>query len=82
MLRFSITAPGDPISLVQGIPFGSHGADSDRMPGVIQLDPGRRLTGEPMAGPSTHSDVLNEPSDAWRNILAVITGDRQGIRLK
>ena len=82
VLRFSITAPGDPIGLVQGIPFGSHGADPDRMPGVIRLDPGRRLTGAPMAGPSSHSDVLNEPSDAWRNILAVITGDRQRIRLK
>lgn len=82
VLRFSITAPGDPISLVQGIPFGSHGADPDQLPGVIRLASGRRLTGAPMAGPSTHSDVLNEPSDAWRNILAVITGDRRNIRLR
>lgn len=81
VLRFSITAPGDPIGLVQGIPFGSHGADPDRLPGVIRLAPGRRLTGAPMAGPTSHSDVLNEPSDAWRNILAVITGDRAHIRL-
>lgn len=82
VLRFSMTAPGDPIGLVQGIPFGAHGADPDLMPGVIQLDAGRRLTGQPMAGPSAHSDVLNEPSDAWHNILAVISGDRDHIRLK
>ncbi|MCV7174506.1 alpha/beta hydrolase [Mycolicibacterium sphagni] len=82
VLRFSITAPGDPIGLVQGVPFGPHGADPDRIPGVIRLASGRRLTGAPMAGPSTHSDVLNEPSDAWHNILAVITGDREHIRTK
>lgn len=81
VLRFSITAPGDPIGLVQGILLGPHGADPDLMPGVIQLAPGRRLTGGPMGGPSSHSDVLNEPSDAWRNILAVITGDREHIRV-
>lgn len=82
VLRFSLTAPGDPISLVQGIPFGSHGADPDRLPGVVQLSAGRRLSGAPMAGLSAHSDVLNEPSDAWHNILAVIAGDRQHIRTR
>ncbi|WP_179469665.1 alpha/beta hydrolase [Mycolicibacterium vinylchloridicum] len=81
VMRFSMTAPGDPIALVQGIPFGPHGADPDLMPGVLQLETGRRLTGAPMAGPSAHSDVLNEPSDAWHNILAVITGDREHIRV-
>jgi uncharacterized protein YukE len=80
VLRFSMTAPGDVIGLVQGFPTGPHGADPDRMPGVIPLATGRRLTGWPMVGPSTHSDVLNEPSDAWRNILAVIAGDRANIR--
>jgi hypothetical protein len=82
VLRFSMTAPGDPIGLVQGIPFGPHGADPDQMPGVIHLDTGRRLTGASMAGPSAHSDVINEQSDAWHNILAVITGDREHIRVK
>jgi hypothetical protein len=81
VLRFSITAPADPIGLVQGIPLGPHGADPDRLPGVIPLATGRRLTGGPMGGLSSHSDVLNEPSDAWRNILAVITGDREHIRV-
>ncbi len=81
VLRFSMTAPGDPISAVQGIPFGSHGADPDQMAGVVPLATGRRLTGGPMIGPSTHSDVLTEPSDAWRNVLAVIAGDREHIRV-
>jgi pimeloyl-ACP methyl ester carboxylesterase len=81
VIRFSMTAPGDPISAVQGIPFGPHGADPDQMAGVVRLATGRRLTGGPMIGPSTHSDVLTEPSDAWRNILAVITGDRDHIRV-
>lgn len=82
VLRFAMTAPGDWISIVQGLPAGPHGADPDTMPGVIPLATGRRLNGWPMAGPSTHSDVLNEPSDAWRNILAVIAGDsgRIGVR--
>ncbi len=83
VLRFSLTAPGDPIGLVQGIPLGPHGgADPpDQLPGVIPLAAGRNLTGGPMGGLSSHSDVLNEPSDAWHNILAVITGDRERIRV-
>ncbi len=81
VLRFAMTAPGDWIGIVQGIPAGPHGADPDAMPGVIPLAAGRRLNGWPMAGPATHSDVLNEPSDAWSNILAVIAGDRQHIRV-
>jgi hypothetical protein len=36
--------------------------------------------GRVMAGSRAHSDVLNSPSDSWRNILAVITGDREHIR--
>lgn len=81
VLRFSMTAPGDPIGLVQGYPTGPHGADPDRMPGMIPLAAGRRLTGRPMMGLSSHSDVLSEPSDAWRNILAVIAGDPADIRI-
>lgn len=82
VLRFAMTAPGDWISLVQGLPTGPHGADPDTMPGVIPLATGQRTNGWPMAGPSTHSDVLNEPSDAWRNILAVLIGDREHIRVR
>ncbi|AQA04962.1 alpha/beta hydrolase [Mycobacterium sp. MS1601] len=73
--RFSMTAPGDWIEIVQGLPLSPHGADPDTMAGVVRLDTGNRLDGSPMAGPTAHSDVINEPSDAWHNILAVITGD-------
>lgn len=75
VLRFAMTAPFDPIERVQGIPFGPHGADVDEMDGVVRLETGRRLDGSVMAGLDAHSDVLNEPSDAWHNVLAVITGD-------
>lgn len=82
VLRFSMTAPGDPIQLVQGIVGGPHGADPDEMPGVIHLATGRYDDGRLMAGPAAHGDVLSvEGSDAWRNVLAVITGDRPHIVL-
>ncbi len=74
--------PGDPIQLVQGVPGGPHGADPDRMPGVVRLETGRYDDGRPMAGPSAHTDVLDErASDSWRNVLAVVTGDRSGLLL-
>lgn len=82
VLRFAMTAPGDPIQLVQGLHGGPHGADPDTMPGVIRLATGHYDDGRLMAGPSAHTDVLDEPaSDAWRNVLAVITGDRAHIRV-
>jgi hypothetical protein len=81
VLRFSMTAPGDFIQAVQGIPGGPHGADPDEMPGVIPLATGYYDDGRLMAGPQAHSDVLNWPSESWRNILAVITGDREAIRV-
>ena len=77
VLRFSMTAPGDFIEAVQGIPEGPHGADPDEMPGVIRLATGHYDDGRLMAGPQAHSDILNWPSDAWRNILAVIIGDSE-----
>jgi Alpha/beta hydrolase len=75
VLRFSMTAPGDFIETVQGIPAGPHGADPDEMPGVISLAAGDYDDDRPMAGWQAHSDLINWPSDSWRNILAVITGD-------
>jgi hypothetical protein len=75
VLRFSMTAPGDFIEAVQGIPGGPHGADPDEMPGVIHLATGYYDDGRLVAGPQAHSDILNWPSDSWRAILAVITGD-------
>jgi hypothetical protein len=80
VVRFSMTAPGDLIQAVQGVPGGPHGADPDEMEGVIHLATGYYDDGRVMAGWQSHSDVLNAPSDSWRNILAVITGDRERIR--
>jgi hypothetical protein len=45
------------------------------MNGVIRLATGNYDDGRLLAGPQAHSDIINWPSDAWRNILAVITGD-------
>jgi hypothetical protein len=81
VMRYSMTAPGDLIQLVQGLPRGPHGADPDEMPGVIHLATGYYDDGRLMAGFDAHSDVLNAPSDSWRNILAVITGDRGRIQM-
>jgi Alpha/beta hydrolase len=77
VLRFSMTPPGDFIQAVQGIPGGPHGADPDGMSGVIPLATGHYDDGRLMAGPQAHSDMLNWPSDSWRTILAVITGDSE-----
>ncbi|WP_231751010.1 alpha/beta hydrolase, partial [Mycobacterium sp. NAZ190054] len=73
--RYSMTAPGDFIELVQGIPGGPHGVDPDQMAGVTRLRTGVYDDGTPVAGWGAHSGMLNRPSDAWRTILAVITGD-------
>ena len=55
VLRFSMTAPGDFIEAVQGIPGGPHGADPDEMPGVIHLATGYYDDGRLMAGSQAHS---------------------------
>lgn len=82
VLRFSMTAPGDPIHIVQGFPGSPHGADPDGMPDVIHLATGRYDDGRLVAGPSAHTDIVGvTASDAWRNVLAVITGDRERIVL-
>jgi hypothetical protein len=82
VLRFSMTAPGDVIELVQGLPGGPHGADPDEMLGVIRLATGYYDDGRPMAGPRAHTDLIDCPaSDSWRTILAVITGDREHIQV-
>ncbi|MGV0790966.1 alpha/beta hydrolase [Mycolicibacterium sp. XJ1819] len=77
VLRFSMTAPGDFIEAVQGLPGGPHGADPDEMPGVIRLRTGHYDDGRLMAGWRAHTDMLNSPSDSWRTVLAVITGDSE-----
>lgn len=80
VMRFSMTAPGDFIELVQGIPGGPHGSDPDEMPTVIPLAAGVYDDGGPVAGWDAHSGMLNRPSESWRTILAVIAGDSQTVR--
>lgn len=79
VLRYSMTAPGDFIETVQGIPGGPHGADPDEIDGVIALDTGYYDDGRRVFGWESHTGMLNRPSDSWRTILAVITGDSQTV---
>ncbi|GIG26019.1 alpha/beta hydrolase [Cellulomonas denverensis] len=79
--RYSMTAPGDPITLAQGTGIGTvlgHGLDPDELPGVTQLETGRVDRNDPysgvLSGPASHSGVFESRSDAWANILAVMIG--------
>ncbi|BBY76867.1 hypothetical protein MPRF_37660 [Mycolicibacterium parafortuitum] len=45
------------------------------MADVIPLRVGDYDDGTPVAGWDAHSGMLNRPSDSWRTILSVITGD-------
>lgn len=76
VVRYAMTAPGDVIEWAQGIYMseGPHGADPDEMEGVIRLATGDYADGRLLAGPASHSDIINAKSEAWDNILAVITG--------
>ena len=80
VIRYSMTAPGDFIELVQGIPGGPHGVDPDEMPGVIALPTGTYDDGSAVAGWDAHSGMLNRPGDSWRTILAIISGDSVAVR--
>ncbi|MEE3851388.1 alpha/beta hydrolase [Gordonia sp. LSe1-13] len=80
--RYSMTAPGDPIHLVQSLPGNPHGDDPDTAPGVHRMDTG--LFGAdpdghraPVEGVSGHGDYWQDPaSDAFRNVVAVILGEQ------
>lgn len=84
--RYSMTAPDDFIGMTQGRGWGDdigHGADPDDFPGTDRLhtgdfsDDGGRIDG-PVAA---HSDVFTPQSDAWLNMLAVLTGgEAEGYR--
>lgn len=80
VIRYSMTAPGDFIELVQGIPGGPHGVDPDEMSGVTPLRTGTYDDGRPVAGWDAHSGMLNRPGDSWRTILAIISGDTETVR--
>ncbi|MEE4025401.1 alpha/beta hydrolase [Gordonia sp. PKS22-38] len=80
--RYSMTAPGDPIHLVQSLPGNPHGDDPDTAPGVHRMDtglhgadPDGRRT--PVEGIRGHGDYWQDPaSDAFRNVVAVILGEQ------
>jgi hypothetical protein len=73
--RYSLTAPGDFITYVQGAP-GGHGADPDTFEGTVPLAAGNYADGAtPIAGPlKSHSGVFKERSDAFWNMFEVFTG--------
>ncbi len=74
--RYSMTAPGDPIGLTQGVTIGSigHGTDPDEFPGVTRLDTGRYADGRRVEGVAAHGGVFEPGSDAWRNMHEVLVG--------
>ncbi|HEY0808348.1 MAG TPA: alpha/beta hydrolase [Pseudonocardiaceae bacterium] len=74
--RYSMTAPGDPIGLFQGVQvFGQgHGADPNTFPGVTDLTTGNYPNGQPIYGLAAHNGVLTPGSDSWRNMYGVFTG--------
>jgi hypothetical protein len=74
--RYAMTAPGDPISAIQGVQvFGlGHGADPDTFPGVTDLATGNYPNGRPITGLAAHNGVFTVGSDAWRNMYGVFTG--------
>jgi pimeloyl-ACP methyl ester carboxylesterase len=74
--RYAMTAPGDPISAIQGVQvFGmGHGADPNTFPGVTDLATGNYPNGQPITGLAAHNGVFTTGSDAWKNMYGVFTG--------
>lgn len=78
--RYSMTAPGDFIELVQGRGVGGwgHGADPDTFTGTVRLHTGDTVDGQPNTGWDAHSGVFETGSTAWGAMLAVFTGGEAG----
>lgn len=87
--RYSMTDPKDPIRFSQGVDIPAwaehepsklnklgHGADPDDFDGVTRLETGTNADGSKYAQP--HSDVFNQDSTAWKNMLWVFTDGRHG----
>lgn len=74
--RYAMTAPGDPISAIQGVQvFGlGHGADPNTFPGVTDLATGNYPGGQPITGLAAHNGVFTTGSGAWQNMYGVFTG--------
>ncbi|MFT4042178.1 MAG: alpha/beta hydrolase [Gordonia sp. (in: high G+C Gram-positive bacteria)] len=79
--RFSMTAPADPIQIIQDLPGNPHGSDPDDAPGVTRLATGSYSGQTPehsglVAGPGGHGGYWDDPgSTAFRNLVAVVRGD-------
>lgn len=69
--RYSLTAPGDPIEIAQGV---GHGADPDTFEGTTRLHSGDKVDGSLNAGSGAHTSVFEEYSDAWRSMYEVFVG--------
>lgn len=87
--RYSMTDDNDPIRFSQGLDIPAwaehepskldklgHGADPDGFDGVQRLDTGTNADGSEYKSP--HSDVFNEDSTAWKNMMAVFTDGDHG----
>ncbi len=74
--RYAMTAPGDPISAIQGVQVLGlgHGADPNTFPGVTDLATGNYPTGQPITGLAAHNGVFTPGSGAWQNMYGVFTG--------
>lgn len=73
--RYSLTAPGDPVELLQ-IRFGlrQRGSHSDLGGGAVRLDTGYFTDGTPVYGTRGHGGVFDRDCGAFRAMLAVMLG--------
>ncbi|MGX1596462.1 alpha/beta hydrolase [Dietzia maris] len=73
--RYSLTAPGDPVELLQ-IRFGlrQRWSHSDLGGGAVRLDTGYFADGTPVYGTRGHGGVFDRDCGAFRAMLAVMLG--------
>lgn len=78
---YTMTAPGDPIAIVQGSSL-AQGADPTDQPGFIELETGNypavypehpELAGKPVEGQAAHGGVVIPHTGAWWNMYGVFT---------
>ena len=75
--RYSLTAPGDPVELLQ-VRFGLRqcGSHSDLGGGAARLDTGYFADGSPVYGTRGHGGVFDRDCGAFRAMLTVMLGGR------
>ncbi|SOC58150.1 alpha/beta hydrolase [Ornithinimicrobium cerasi] len=82
VVRYTQTAPGDPIAVSQdsgwltdGTPLGHGWGHEDTFADWVVLDTGRTEDGQQIAGGTqAHTQVFSPGSTAWDNVVGVITG--------